>query len=248
MDKKPLVFFTSVSDEYYHSYGADKLVKSAKYFHPDIPFVVLGTAQVNLIHANLDLNPPFLFEHFLDEYKTAVRFDADSMLTGPLDELLGIIREGDFDVIAVRNNNDFGMAGKDSPIVQHNVDVDQYKNTGLIAVKSREFIERWKDDNMSYGKYLPFVCQTTFNSVCRFFNTKIVDNINTGVYYGTSGLFGRETHWDSWKKITIDECGVFHLNGKVVKVIHHAGGFKADKLGFYMFNAETRKRLIQITS
>lgn len=245
--KGKIVFCTNVSDEYYHSMGADKLVRSAKYFHPDIPFVVFGSDDVENIGVPHELNTPFIINKLMDDYEWVVRFDADSMIVGPLTELMDAIADDYYDVIGVRNNNDFDKAGVDAPFTQHNVGIDGYLNTGLIATKSQAFLDIWMDDNLAYGMHLPFVGQSTYNNLTRKFKTYIVDGRECDCYYGTSGLYGNDTHWDSWKDIEVIE-GRLHLGEKIIKVLHHAGGFKPDKLGFYMFNKETRKRLIEIIS
>ncbi len=243
-----VAFCTNISDEYYHSMGADKLVKSAKYFHPDIPFFVYGTKDVASHNIPPGLLIPFIIERLMGEFDMVVRFDGDSMLTGPIDE---IINATDYDVIGVRNNNDFGKAGADNPIIQQGVSVDEYLNAGLIATTSKAFIKEWIDHNLRYAQMLPFVEQSVLNAIYKKYKTLIVDAIDSDVYYGVSGLYGNgtenETHWDSWKQIEVVNEELI-LGGKKVKVVHHAGGFKADKLCFYMFNDETRKRLITITS
>ena len=242
--KKPVAFCTNISDPYYHSYGVDKLVKSAKYFHPGIPFYVFGTEDVEKTGIPYQIVQPFIMHKLIDDYEMVVRFDADSMLTGPIEEILN--HEG-YELICVRNNNDYDRAGKDDPIAQFNVSIHDYVNSGLVATTSKAFIEEWMDINLSVGTMLPFKEQSTLNGIKRKYKTLIVDPKESEVYYGVSGLFGEEGHWDSWRHInTID--GILYLNGKKVKVLHHAGGFSENKLGFYMFNDQTRKRLIEITS
>jgi len=242
--KEKIVFCCNVNDEYYHSMGAAKLVASARYFHPDIPFVVFGTEEMNNRNVPLEIMMPFIMRDLINRYEKVVRFDADSMIVGPLDELINA--EG-YDIIGVRNNNDYDRAGKDSPITQFNVSVSDYMNAGLVATTSEAFLAEWMDVNLSVGTLLPFVEQTVLNGIRRKYKTLILDPKESDVYYGVSCLFGEDTHWDSWKHIHVVNKDLY-LNGKKVKVLHHGGGFNPNKLGFYMFNKETRKRLIEITS
>src|SRR6185436_1021277 len=241
---RKIAFCTYVSDEFYHSIGCDRLVKSAAYFYPNIPMFVFNSERIENFHVRWGLLHPFVINEVLkDGYDFVVYFDADSIIAGPLDELFGV---EDFDVIGVRNNNDYGKAGADAPILQDGSSVDEYMNCGLIATGNKKFIRYWMYSNLMYGYLLPFMEQTVFNVIKKNYRTVIIDPIESNVYYGVSGLFGEKTHWDSWKEIKV-EGGELILNDKKVKVLHHAGGFCADKLQLWRFNKETRERLIEIT-
>lgn len=248
-EKKPVAFCTNISDPYYHSMGADKLIKSAKYFHPDIPFCIYTSEDVAAMDLPPEILMPFIMNKLIDEYEMVIRFDADSMLTGPVTEIL---EATDYDFVGVRNNNDYGKAGKDKPITQFNVGVNDYLNAGLLATTSKTFLADWMDACLSFGLMLPFGEQTVLNGIKRKYKTLIVDSIESNCHYGVSCLYGKDesdeaTHWDSWKDI-YEINGGLYLKNKVVKVIHHAGGFKEDKLGFYMFNDSARRRLVEIIS
>lgn len=237
-------FCTYVSDEYYHSIGADKLVKSAQYFHPEIPMKVFGTEEINKFGVDFGLLHPFIIGSLMDEYERVIYLDADSIITGKLDELLDIKV---YDVIGVRNNNDDCKAGMDEPLTQPQIGVWRYMNAGLVCTTNKDFVSDWKKYNMIFGPMLPHKEQNIYNGISLNYKTAIVDTRKSDVYYGVSALSGEKTHWDNWKEIQVIEDELW-LNEKRIKVIHHAGGFKEDKLGFYMFNEQTRKRLITITS
>lgn len=237
-------FCTYVSDEYYHSIGCDKLVKSAKYFHPEIPMKVFGTEDLKQFDVDFGLLHPFVIAPLLEEYDRVIYLDADSIITGELDELFSI--KG-YDIVGVRNNNDFGKAGIDEPFTQPQVGVWRYMNAGLVCTTSKDFVSDWKKYNAIFGYLLPHKEQNVYNGISLNYKTAIVDTRKSDVYYGVSALSGEESHWDSWKEIQVINDELW-LNEKKVKVLHHAGGFKKDKLGFYMFNDQTRKRLITITS
>jgi hypothetical protein len=248
-NKKPIVFCTNCSDSHFYSLGCDKLVKSAHYFHPEIPFVVYGTEDVNKLGGLDGFTMAKVMHKLIDEYEWVVRFDADSMMTGELTELLDAIKGGLYDVISVRNNNDYAKAGKNEPIVQKGIDTFEYLNAGLVATNSKAFLEGWMDCNAMFGHMCPFVEQSTLNSLARKFKLYILDRKEAPVFYGVAGLYGNgheeETHWDSWKEI-VSAHGELYLDGKIIKVIHHAGGDSHYKLGFHMFSDQARKRLVEI--
>jgi hypothetical protein len=248
-NKKPICFVTNCSDSHYHSLGCDKLVKSAKYFYPEIPFFVLGTNEVNKLGGLDSFTMAKVMHQFIDEYQWVVRFDADSMITGPLDELFDAINSNQYDIIGVRNNNDYAKAGANEPITQKGIDTFEYLNAGFVATNSKAFIEGWMDCNAMFGHMCPFVEQSTLNSLSQKFKTLILDRKENPVFYGVAGLYGNgdenQTHWDSWREIIVAH-GEFYLDGKKVKVIHHAGGSNDYKLGFHLFSDQARRRLIEI--
>ncbi len=246
------LFVTHVSDDWYESVGASKLVASAKYFHPEIPFYVFGTKEIEelfKIHPNVNWNTlqPFTTIHGLNEFDMVVHFDADSMIVGKLDELLDEDNYA-YDVIGVRNNNDYNQAGKDNPITQDFISIQNYLNAGLVACTSKEFLKTWCEFNIEFGNSQPFQEQSVLNYLCDRPNTlvKILDPMYSNVHYGISGLFGTETHWDSWREISLNENKELILRNKTVKVLHHAGGHNQNKLDFNMFSQEVKERLNEI--
>lgn len=244
-----VVFCTYVNDRYYHSFGTDKLVASAKYFYPDIPFVVFGDKEINSIGLPVESLHPFMMNRLKSKYDAVVYFDADSIICAPLTELFEALETNE--VVCVRNNNDYGKAGKDDAISQQNRDINIYLNAGLVATKSQYFISEWVKENRQFAELVPFGSQSVLNTIIDHYIYHIVDGIDTDVYYGVSCLHGEKSHWESWKKIEVDSAGYLGLTSpigydKTVKVLHHAGGFNPDKLGLYMFSDEVRKRLEEI--
>jgi hypothetical protein len=242
-------FCTHVSDNWYYSVGAHKLAQSVKYFHPDIDFYCFGDQQLLQLfdmHPNINWNTvhPFVSYQLIDDYDMVVHFDADSMLVGRLEELLDPTNL-QFDIIGVRNNNDFNKAGKDNPITNPGTDPQKYLNAGLVATTSKKFIEHWMTANVKFGNEMPFQEQTVLNIIAGDYEVKILDPIDSNVYYGISNLYGTVTHWDSWKSIEmVDE--ELTLAGKRVKVLHHGGGHGAVKLDFDLFNSQVKQRLLHI--
>lgn len=244
-----VAFCTHVSDNWYYSVGAHKLVKSAQYFHPEIDFYCFGDKQLSELfeihpHVNWNTVHPFVSAQLIDDYDMVVHFDADSMIVGKLNELLDESNL-QYDIIGVRNNNDFNRAGKDAYITNPGQDPQTYLNAGLVAVTNGEVLVEWMEQNIQYGNQMPFQEQTILNYISTTRSTKIIDSVDSKVYYGISNLYGVETHWDSWKSIQVVDDQLT-LNGKIVKVLHHGGGHGATKLDFNLFNEQTRRKLTHI--
>ncbi len=231
-------FVTFITEQHYHSMGCNKLVKSLKYFHPDIPIQVVYADDQSV----LESQHPIVVNKFIKDYDRVVWIDADSIICAPLTELL---EATNFDVVGVRNNNDFGKAGASDPIIQLGSTIQNYMNAGLISVMSKAFAEDWLELTLLMGGIQPFGAQSVLNAIKYQFKTKIIDPIDAPYYYGVSGLFGINDHWDSWKEITVTD-GKLYANDKQIKVLHQAGGFKPDKLGYWMFSKAARERLIEI--
>lgn len=245
-----VAFCTHVSDDWFYTIGAHKLLKSVKYFHPEVDFYVFGTDDINAVfnsHPNFNWTTihPAISIQLIDDYDMVIHMDADSMLVGKLDEL---ISEDNlqYDVIGVRNNNDFGRAGKDAPI-HEGYPIETYLNCGLVATTSKKFLETWIQYNLSMGNNKPFQEQSILNMMIHTedWKWKVVDPINSNVYYGVTNIWGEKTHWDSWKEIQVVNNELV-LNNKIVKVLHHAGGSKPEKLDFNMFNDDTKRFLENI--
>jgi hypothetical protein len=244
-----VAFCTHVSDNWYYSVGADKLSKSINKIHPEIDFYCFGDKQLNelfSIHPNVNWNTvhPFVTYQLIDNYDMVVHFDADSIIVGKLEELLDESNL-QYDIIGVRNNNDFNKAGKDNYITNPDQDPQLYLNAGLVAITNKNTVEEWMERNINYGNQMPFQEQTVLNHLSVNRKTKILDPITSEIYYGVSNLYGDDTHWDSWKQIQIVNDELL-LNNKKVKVLHHGGGHGAKKLDFDLFNDEVKYKLIQI--
>lgn len=241
-------FCTYVSDHLYEKYGTDKLIKSAKYFYPEIPFMVKGDEWINntaKYNVPVESMQPFLIQEMLLDYKGVVYFDADSMITGRMDELFRLL---DFPgIVCVRNNNDFGKSGIDDPLLVEGRPVTAYYNAGLVASSNEKFADEWCLLTTHFAKMLPFGSQTVLNGLVSWHIISVVDGIEEPEYYGVSALSGTTSHWDSWKQITVENSELI-LNGKKVKVLHHAGGALPEKLNFDLFSEEVRKRLEEITT
>ncbi|HMX02919.1 MAG TPA: hypothetical protein PK511_14230 [Chitinophagales bacterium] len=243
-----IAFCTYVSDKYYHSFGADKLLASAKYFHPDIPFFVFGDKEIAKFPLPVESLHPFMMNKLMAKFDIVVHIDADSIICGDITPVFEALETAD--VVCVRNNNDYGKAGCDKALSQQNRDINIYVNAGFVATKSKEFVVDWMHNNLLFAELTPFGSQSVLNTIIDKYHWKLIDGIDDDCYYGVSCLHGENSHWESWQRIQVDENGNLYLENyeraKTVKVLHHAGGFSPDKLGLYLFNDETRNRLTEI--
>ena len=250
-----IAFCTYCSDKYFYSFGADKLSASSKYFHYDIPLFVYGTKDIEGAGMPIESLHPLVMEWTMakGDFDAVVYFDADSIIAGSLDELFKLLEI--YEVVCVRNNNDYGKAGISDPITQAGKGVNTYVNAGLVATTSKAFISEWLAENRKFAGMLPFGSQSVLNTIVDNYRWGIIDRIDSDTHYGVSVLagenslrgvdFGEQSHWDSWKSIGVidDELVLF---GKKIKVLHHAGGFQPYKLGLHLFSDSARERLIEI--
>lgn len=233
---KKVAFCTHVSDDWFIPGGAQKLIQSAKYFHPEIPFYVYKSDTINDLFKSdpaitwFTINPHISIK-LAKEYELVVHFDADSIIVDTLDELL----ENDFEVAGVRNNNDRGLAGaeKHPCLVQQKngyvepvVDAMNYVNAGLIASRNIKFWQDWIDCNKKAATMYHQYEQDILNKIISYkkYKFKLLDPISAPLYYGLASqysLYG--SHWDSWQHIEIFNNKLY-LDGKLIKVLHQAGG------------------------
>lgn len=232
---KKVAFCTHVSDDWYIQGGAHKLLQSAKYFHPEIPFYVFKSDAINKLFQTdpsvswFSINPNISIQ-LADEYELVVHFDADSLIVSKLDELL----QEDYEVAGVRNNNDFGLAGatgrpclvqQKNGFIEPVVDALNYLNAGLIASRKKEFWQDWINCNKKAATHYHQGEQDILNKIIPYnrYSFKLLDPINANCYYGISSQYGTRYHWDSWKSIQLRDNKLF-LNNKQIKVMHQAGG------------------------
>ena len=234
------VFESHCNDYCYEAVGARKLKNSLKYFHPDIPFKIFGDADIAakrpyypwLGWATLD---PILCSPLAEEYDLVVHLDADSIVTGTLDDILA----ADFDIAGVRNNNDKGLAGATgSTFGNHIKGIDarwQYLNAGLIASTSKAFWAEFLYNNEHYANNTSFGEQDVWNDIfwSRKYLAKLLDDKDAKVHYGISSQCvepGQRVE-QSWADMYLKDDKLY-FRDKVVKVMHNAGGFGLPKLQY----------------
>lgn len=248
-------FETHVSDDWFEPVGAGKLVRSLKYFHPEIPIIIFPTKAIESAFKsgrNWFTLTPYLCKQVALYHDIVCHIDADSVVVGKLDELLTF----DYEIAGVRNNNDSGGAGKGGPFLRDkepanpNITVELFLNAGLVASSKLGFWTEWDFLNNVYAQFYGTGEQVVLNDVAYSgeYKLRILDPIEASVYYGVSSLSGTKTHWDSWQEVELIDNKLM-LNNKQIKVLHHAGGHKIPKLQFEeLFKPEVAAWLNKITS
>jgi hypothetical protein len=234
---KKVVFYTHVTDDWFQPVGAHKLIASAKHFHPNIPFIVFNSEAINQIFkrypwAHWDVMIPFFGEQLSEEYDLVVHFDADSIITDTLDELL----EDDYEVAGVRNNCDnAAQSGRFFGGHLSNIIKDirgEYLNAGLIAARNKQFWIKFIVDNHETAHKYSFAENDVFNALFHsgVYKTKILDRLESRVHYGISSIPGPHIG-TLWPKLYVENNNLC-VDGKKIKVIHEAGGHHLPKLRY----------------
>jgi len=244
-----IAFHTFISDDNAYRLGAFKMIQSFKHFHPEIPLYIFNTKD--LVNQAIDykqhmkFTSPLMCKLLEDKYETIVHIDCDMIVVDRFDEILAC----DYDVAVVRNNSDYGTAGCNFPLTANGmVPVDRYVNCGLYAIKRKELINKWIELNGKYGEKFTHFEQDTFNIMIHSIpglNVKFLDPIDSNVYYGTSNLYGKKRHHDSWKDVVVKD-GKCYLNNKLVKAFHDAGGDEIRLEIDNLFSEETAEHLKKI--
>lgn len=232
--KRPYVFYTFVSDDYYHPVGTPGLINSFKYFHPDIPLVVFRqdivskiiNPQTKYLGGTVNwLNAKPVFAKILTEkYDCVVNIDADSICTDRLDEVF----TNDYDIGSVMNLNDFENRSLD------NITNEMYLQAGLVACRRPEFWDIWMAESLKNNWQYKCAENDSLNVVV--YNQLIPDGWKLKIfdkdkdYYGCKSL-NRESEFKL-------ENGGLTCRGEKVKLYHSAKGpgnmpkFQLDKMGF----------------
>lgn len=256
MSKKVCFSIYSYSPHYHEM--ALALINSCKYFHPEIPIEFFEKDQIDKIMKERNIPRtvllPFLGEILSEKYDLVIHIDADSIITAPLTELL----EEEYDFASVRNNNDFGFAGKGNPgfsrinpLNSKYIELNEYLNAGLHACTNKQFWKEWQKYNVEYSKDCLLGDQDVMNDVFYSGNYKtvVIDSQDRQYYYGVANSWGIDSHYESWKQIILKDDKLFLFN-KQVKVLHAASGeaevnkFDIDK----MFRSEVSEWLKKIIS
>ena len=207
---------------------ADRVQKSFKLYHPAIPFFkydardeesILGEVRESASACKAFEIRPRFMSKLLEEYDGVIYLDADTVVCDSLDEFL----EGDFDVAGSLNIGDA-----------------EYLNAGVSACKSKEFCDEWT--HLMYQPGAGPSNQVYFNQLANSqrYNLKIVD---------TEKVFYNERSREHWKKLKVCSDGRLRTYGRIVKVLHWAGGVSRmeDKLSSADFSDEVREHLDKIT-
>lgn len=253
------VFTTWCTDDYIQITGCDKLMASAKFFHPDIPFYRFNKkpheVSLKYPHALRETMIPISVMDVLDDYDLIVHLDADSTITGPLTEIL----EADYEVAGVRNNNDMDSEGHGRYFTLQGIPYDEFLNAGLVASTRKEFWLDWNEWNKEKAHLYAGKENDTLNYLfhSKKYKSKILDPKSAKVFYGIASVWGqiidgKYRTWDSWKRAYIKDDKLFidSTESKQIKVIHQAGGEDWYPKQVYenFFSAEVQEYLKKITS
>lgn len=234
--KSKVIFVSHCQNDWYYKVGADKLKSSARFFHPNVELLVHGDNIISEIKQKYPWSSwytfdPLVSEYHINDYDMIVHFDADSIITGSLDELL----LGDFDLAGVRTNNDVGICTTTGRPYK---DINKHLNAGLIASTNKEFWKEFKECNSrltSTGPGINYGEQDTWNEIFYSgkYKTKLLDPIDSNVYYGVSQQIcepGGQVE-TAWKRLYMSHDKLMS-DGKEVKVIHNADGHRLPKLQY----------------
>lgn len=257
MSKKILIS-TWCTDDYADFLGVQKLVKSVKYFHPNIEHVIFNTKMTKKAYEEYPwLSPVWMMPPtcipFAEDYDMVIHLDADSIVTGPLNELF----ESESDVIGVRNNNSFNKSGSHNGITISHLEpfgdgsplpVQDFINAGLVGVNRKEFWYDWLNLNKESERIKREVnpCahgigdeNDTLNQLFHWkkYNSQIIDPIGSNISYGLCNMWGNDpnNHWKSWDQIYVKDDRLY-IDDPVtgdpmwIKVMHRAGGGLGNEL------------------
>jgi ADP-heptose:LPS heptosyltransferase len=206
---------------------AKRVKKSFELFHPEIPFYIYDPRNEKKIFGRVRESAcackafeirPRLMSKLLDEVDGVIYLDADTVVTGRLDEFL----EGDYDIAGSLNLGD-----------------KEYLNAGVNAIRSKKFCDEWTE--LMYQLESGPSNQVYFNQLarCNRYRLKVVDRKD--VYYN-------ETSRPHWKDIQRNngflECKgrtvkVLHWAGGVSRM--------EEKLSSKDFTPEVREFLNDVT-
>lgn len=237
MDKA--IAYTCASDDIAY-YLAERVEKSFKHFH-DLPFKIITAyeaidifgkfpkTEVGSWIANLSVK---VIEHFLQSYETVIKLDADTLITGRLDEFL----DKDYDIACSLNCK--GVPG---------IDYEKYPdycNLGVTAIRSKEFAREWAklcyDKKFMEENQISYSEQGVMNYLAFGGKYKALVVDKEGCYYN-------ETSRDRWKDLKIRHKGLF-IGDRQVKALHWAGGGEiSDKYSHPDFPDDVRRFLNEIS-
>ena len=227
-NKQKWCAFTIADSEITHRL-ADRVKESFKTYHPAIPFFkydtrdeesILGEVRESAQACKAFEIRPRLMSKLLEDYDGVIYLDADTVVCDSLDEFL----EGDYDIAGSLNIGD-----------------KAYLNAGVSASMSKKFCDEWT--HLMYKPDAGKSNQVYFNQLANTqrYNLKIVDAEK--VYYN-------ERSRQYWDKIKVSSDGRLRTHGRIIKVLHWAGGIgrMKDKLSSADFTDEVREHLNRITN
>jgi hypothetical protein len=140
-------FYVMISDSHYYPEGCHIMVNSFKHFHPDIDLVVFRQDMIDKVFKETGCNwltaKPVFAKLLYDKYDKVVNIDADTVVTGRLEEVL----KDNYDIGAAWNFNDYENAMFDD------ITEEMYLQAGMVASTKKEFWDTWDKANKDAMKY-----------------------------------------------------------------------------------------------
>lgn len=247
MKKKAVAFICY--DENNRKY-AEMFKASLRKFHSaeELPLVEVVGDDLN---QRIQKDPQFFYRQkptiaseLIDDYELVIGFDVDQLVMGDLNHILN---DTSYDIGTVLNfnRNDYKQYGA---ITTYIIDCTRYMNCGLVAMRSKDFIEHWKrlcytDDiflNLQYRE------QDVLNILYYFggYQTKCFDikdplkDVQTWNGLVSKGEGLRMKLVDG--KVMLPKAADGYPNEDVIiKLYHWAGGNTPDKMNYRLaFNEE----------
>lgn len=225
-----IIAFT-VADQNNMKY-AKMMAKSFHHFHPDIEVKIYTEKDIG-DKINYYRQKPMFAKELIKDYDLVIGLDADQIITGDLSYMF----DKEFDVAVVNNfcRSDIPEYGYIKVI---DVPPDQYMNCGMVAMKSKKFVDHWWTLCNSYH----------FNN----YQYREQDLLNIMVHYGIWNVLplDRPTNennaWHGllskgeWLKMELKDDklilpkakDMYPECDKEIKVMHWAGGNMPNKLNY----------------
>jgi hypothetical protein len=225
---KVLAFTIASTD---HEKYLKMFVNSLRKFHTEeeLPLTIVNQQWLDTIHDpdKFYKMTPLIAKELMDKYETVIKFDCDQIVTGKLNHLW---EDADYDVGTVLNGNP-----AEPPYGVLDIGPQIYMNCGLVAMRSKRFVEHWWK-----------LCQSQHFRAYQF---REQDLMNIMIYYMDfkTKCFDYSDEW--WGLVSkgwwqyIEKRGEnlvlpkadrpWPVDGdKVIKVIHWAGGNEPNKMNY----------------
>ena len=212
---------------------AEKLEKSFHHFHPDIELKVYDEKNVG-DKINYYRSTAMFAKDLMKDYDLVLKLDADQIVTGNLDYIF----ERDYDVATVLNFNrvDPPKYGK---IGVFDIAPTEYMNCGLVAMRSKKFIEHWWSlCNSNHFQNLRYKEQDLLNILVHYGDYKVIcldfpdPAFNYNAWHGliSKGEYLKMRLSDG-KLILPKALNNYPEKDKEIKVLHSAGGGYEKRIG-----------------
>lgn len=226
--------------------------KSLRKFHTEkeVDLILVGEEDIKKYN-----DPAFFYRakplvglSLLDKYDCVIGADADQIVTGKLNA----IWEADYDVAVVNNSNPREF--ESYPYQFLNIHPLAYVNCGLVAMKSKAFVQFWL--NMCYSIFFEawqMKEQDVLNVLINSNNFKVLYLDSMDSFYGLAS----KGYWQYIAKSAnslvlpknADGTTQWPDRDKQIKVIHWAGGNDPSKMNFDIrFQPDVAAYLKELTS